>query len=93
MKILLFYAVKTYTDFLEKLIEIINTEPWRTARKDNISNEWFDRETSEKLSVRDKLFQSSESSWLNIVWENYKGARNEIQRLMKHKKLNVLPKN
>ena len=63
-----------------------NTAPLKTARIKNTSNEWFDREIAEKLSVRDKLFKKFKSSRLNIDWKIYKDAKNDVQRTMKQKK-------
>ena len=33
----------------------------KTARINNTSNEWFDKEIAEKLSIRDKLFEKLKS--------------------------------
>ena len=52
----------------------------------SVSSEWFDRETAEKLILRDKLFKNFESSCLNIDWEISKETRNDVQRLIKFKK-------
>ena len=78
---------KAYNDFFHKLIEVVNKiAPLKTVRKKNASSEWFDREIAEKLSLRDKLFKKFKSSRLNIGWEIYKEARNDVQRLIKYKK-------
>ena len=46
--------------FFQKLIEMVNNiAPLKTARIKNTSNEWFDKEIAEKLSIRDKLFKNS----------------------------------
>ena len=45
---------------------VINIAPLKTVRTKNTSNEWFDREIAEKLSLRDKLFKKFESGCLNI---------------------------
>ena len=71
---------KTFNDFFRKLIEVVN----------NTSNEWFDRRIAEKLSIRDKLFKKFKSSRLNIDWEIYKEARNDVQRTIKQKKKQYL---
>ena len=52
----------------------------------SVSSEWFDRETAEKLSLRDKLFKSFKSSCLNIDKEISKETRNDFQGLIKFKK-------
>ena len=38
------------------------------------------------ISIRDKLFKKFKSSRLNIDWEIYKEARNDVQRTIKQKK-------
>ena len=82
---------KAYNDFFQKLIEVVNNiAPLKTARIKNTSNEWFDREIAEKLSIRDKLFKKFKSSRLNIDWEIYKEARNEVQKTIKQKKKQYL---
>ena len=69
------------------MIEVVNNiAPLKTARIKNTSNEWFDREIAETLSIRDKLFKIFKSTRLNIVWSIYKEARNEVQRTIKQKK-------
>ena len=46
---------KAYNDFFQKLIKVVNNiPPFKTTRIKNSSNEWFDREISEKLN---KVFQ------------------------------------
>ena len=51
------------------MIEVVNNiAPLKTARIKNISNEWFDREIAETLSIKDKLFKIFKSTRLNIVW-------------------------
>ena len=68
------------------MIEVVNNiAPLKNWIK-NTSNEWFDREIAEKLSIRDKLFKKLKSSRLNIDWEICKEARNEVQRTIKQKK-------
>ena len=52
----------------------------------SVSSEWFDRETAEKLSLRDKLFKNFKSSCLNIDWEMSEETRNDSQGLIKFKK-------
>ena len=67
-----------------------NIPPLKTARIKNTSNEWFDSEIAEKLSVMNKLFKKFKSSRLDIDWEIYKEARNDIQRSIKEKKNSYL---
>ena len=56
----------------------------------NTSNEWFDMEIAEKLSIRDQLFKKFKSSCLKIGQEIYKEARNGVQRTIKQKKKQYL---
>ena len=75
---------KAYNGFFPKLIEVVNNiAPLKTVRIINASNKWFDREIAEKLSIRDKLFKRFKSSRLEIDWEIYKEARNDVQRTIK----------
>ena len=55
----------------------------KTARIKNASNEWFDKEIAEKLSIRDKLFKKFKLSRLNTEWEIYNEAKNGVQRTIK----------
>ena len=73
------------------MIEVVNNiAPLKTARIKNKSKEWFDSEIAEKLRIRDQLFKKFKSSRLNIDWEIYKEARNEVQRTIKQKKIQYL---
>ena len=63
------------------MIEVVNNiAALKTAKIRNTSNESFDREVAEKLSIRGKLFKKFKSSRLNIDWEIYKEERKEVQR-------------
>ena len=62
-----YYINKAYNNFFQKLIEVVNNiAPLKTARMKNTSNEWFDMEIAEKLSIRDQLFKKFKSSCLKI---------------------------
>ena len=50
------------------------------------SQNWFDAEIMEKVSDRDKLFKKFENSCLHVDKDNYKEARNEVQKLIRTKK-------
>ena len=77
--------------FFQKMVEVVNNiAPFKTARIKNTSNEWFDREIAEQLSIRDKLLKKYKSNHLIIDWETYKEARDEVQRTIKHKKKQYL---
>ena len=70
---------KAYNNFFHKLIEVVNKiASLKNVRIKNASSKWFDREIVEKLSLRDKLFKKFKSSHLNIDWEIYKEARNDV---------------
>ena len=47
-------------------------------------------EIAKKLSIGDKLFKKFKSSRLNIDWEIYKEAKNDVQRTIKQKKKQYL---
>ena len=69
------------------MIELVNNiAPLKTARIKDTSNEWFDREIAEKLSIREKLLKKLNPSRLSIDWEIYKEARNDVQKTIKQKK-------
>ena len=52
------------TIFFQKLIEVVNNSALlKTARIKNTSNECFNIETAEKLSIKDKLFKT----WNEVV--------------------------
>ena len=69
------------------MIEVVNNiAPLKTVRIKNTSTEWFDREIAEKLSIRDKLLKKLNPSRLNIEWEIYKEATNDVQKTIKQKK-------
>ena len=73
------------------MIEVVNnTASLKTARIKNISNEQFDRDIAEKVSIREQLFKKIKPSRLNIDWEIYKKARNEVQKTIKQKKKQYL---
>ena len=79
------------TPFFYKLIEVVNKiAPLKTMRVKNASSEWFDRKIAEKLSLKDKLLKKFKSSRINIDWEIYKEAKNDVQRLIKYRKKNYL---
>ena len=69
------------------MIEVVNNiAPLKTARIKDTSNEWFDREIAEKLSIREKILKKLNPSRLSIDWEIYKEARNDVQKTIKQKK-------
>ena len=60
--------------------------PIKSRRIKQNSQEWFDGEFAEKISVRDKLFKKFKKSKLHIDKEIYKIARCEVQKLISYKK-------
>ena len=69
------------------MVEVVNNiKPLNTVRIKNTSNEWFDREIAEKLSIRVKLLKKFKSNHLNTYLEICKEARNDVQRTIKQKK-------
>ena len=69
-----------HATILRLIVAINNIAPLKAARMKNTSKEWFDREITEKVSVRDKLFKKFKSRGLNIDWEIYKETRNYVQK-------------
>ena len=76
------------------MIKVVNNiAPLKTVKLKNTSNELFVREIAEKLSIRDKLFKKLKSSRLNIDWEIYKEARNEVKEQSNRRKNSILRRN
>ena len=70
------------------MIEVVKNINFKNC--ENKIYEWFDREIAEKLSIRDKFFKKFKSSRLNVDWEIYKEAKNDVQRTIKQKKKQYL---
>ena len=60
--------------------------PTKSRRIKQNSQEWFDGEVAEKISVRDKLFKKFKKLKLHIDKEIYKIAQYEVQKLISYKK-------
>ena len=61
-----------YTDFLNKLMKVVNEiAPSKGIRIKN-TQEWFDREIAELIHAREKLFLKFRKSKLHIDEESYK---------------------
>ena len=69
-----------HATILRLIVAVNNIPPLKAARMKNTSKEWFDREITERVSVRDKLFKKFKSRGLNIDWEIYKETRNYVQK-------------
>ena len=76
-----------YSKFIQKVIGVIDQVALIKSRriKQN-SQEWFDDEVAEKISVCNKLFKKFKKSKLHIDREIYKVARYEVQKLISYKK-------
>ena len=80
-----------YTDFLNKLMKIINKiAPSKEIRIKNNNQDWFDREVADLIHVREKLFLKFKKSKLHIDEEIYKKIRNQVQKLIKKKEVKFL---
>ena len=76
-----------YSNFIQKLMRVIDlVAPIKSRRIKQNSQECFDGEVAEKISVRDKLFKKFKKSKLHIDKEIYKIARYEVQKLISYKK-------
>ena len=62
-----------------------STQLMKTSFKFTLQN-WFDAEIMENISDTDKLFKKFKKSRLHVDKDNYKEARNEVQRLIRTKK-------
>ena len=61
------------SNFIQKLMEVIDkVVPVKNKRMKRNSKEWFDREISEKLIIRDKLFKKYKKARLHVDKEIYK---------------------
>ena len=60
--------------------------PLKEIRLKNNSQDWFDAEINEEIERRDKSFAKFRKSKLHRDNENYKKARNKVQRITKNKK-------
>ena len=76
-----------YSNFIQKVMGVIDlVAPIKSRGIKQNSQEWFDGEVAENISVRDKLFKKFKKSKLHIDKEIYKIARYEVQKLISYKK-------
>ena len=76
-----------YSNFIQKVMGVTDlVAPIKSRRIKQNSEEWFDGEVAEKISVRDKLFKKFKKSKLHIDKEIYKIAQYEVQKLISCKK-------
>ena len=74
-----------YTDFHNKLMKVIyEIDPNKEIRIKNNNQDWFDREVTDLIHVREKLFLKFKKSKLHIDEEIYKKVRNQVQNLIKN---------
>ena len=80
-------AFLAYTHFLNKLMKVVNEiAPNKEIRIKNNTPEWFDREISEVIHARAKLFLKFKKSKLHTDEENYKKVKYQVQNLIRKKK-------
>ena len=73
-----------YSNFIQKLMEVIDkVAPVSSERIKRNSEEWFGREISEKLIIRDKRFKKYKKTRLHVDKEIHKRARYSVQNLSK----------
>ena len=65
---------------------IDNVAPSKNKRIKGTSQNWFNAEIMEKINERDKLFKKFKKSRLHVDKDNFKDARNELQKLIRTKK-------
>ena len=65
---------------------IDNLAPSKNKRIKGTSQDWFDAEIMEKINERDKLFKKFKKSCWHVDKDNYKEAKNEVQKLIRTKK-------
>ena len=76
----------TYSNFIQKVMGVTDLiAPIKTKQN---SQESFDSEVAEKISVHDKLFKKFKKSKLYIDKEIYKITRYEVQKLISYKNKN-----
>ena len=73
------------TSFKNSWVSVIVSTIKSRRIKQN-SQEWFDGEAAEKISVCGKLFKKLKKSKLHIDNEIYKIAQYEVQKLISYKK-------
>ena len=61
---------------------INNLASSKNKRIKGTSQDWFDAQIIEKVNERDKLFKKFKTSHLHVDKDNYKRARNEVQKLI-----------
>ena len=79
-----------YSNFIQKLMEVIDkVAPVKNKRIKRNSQEWLDREISEKLIIWDKrfkIYKKTTTRRLHVYREIYKRAPYSVQNLIAKKK-------
>ena len=65
---------------------IDNIAPIKEIRVKGNSKPWFDGNISERINIRDKLKKKYKTSGLQVDYENFKNAQNQVKKLIKSKK-------
>ena len=82
---------EAYENFMQKVMAVIdNLAPSKNKSIKVTSQKWFDAEIMVIISDRNKLFKKFKTSLLHFGKDNYKEARNEVQKLIHTKKKNLL---
>ena len=75
---------KAHENFIQEVMSVIdNLALSKNKRIKGTSEDWFDDEILEKTNERDKIFKKSR---LYVDEDNYKEARNKLQKLIRTKK-------
>ena len=78
---------KAYENFFQKVMAVIDSRaPSENKRIKGTSQDWSDAQIIEKTNERDKLFKKFKKSRVHVDKDNYKEARNEVQKLIRAKK-------
>ena len=78
---------EAYENFMQKVMAVIdNLAPSKNKSIKVTSQKWFDAEIMVIISDRNKLFKKFKTSLLHFGKDNYKEARNEVQKLIHTKK-------
>ena len=63
-----------------------NLAPCKNKHIKGKLQDWFDAHIIKKINERDKLFKKFKKSCLHVNKDNYKEAKNEVQKLINTKK-------
>ena len=76
-----------YADFISKLTEVIERiAPMKQTKIKNNTQEWFDGEVAEKITIREKCFKKFKKSKLHIDEEIFKESQKDVKNIIKEKK-------